>query len=752
MFSVQIAPRIILAASGRACRPVRFRWELRGAKRCIYIQPSGMIGTMNVLRSTESPTFGNGLNPAQLQAATFGAHVNGSDVTTAGAAAGPLLIIAGAGTGKTNTLAHRVAFLLLQRVAPERIALLTFTRRAAQEMLQRAERIAHAALRESVRSSAFHPNVTRMLWSGTFHSIGNRLLREYAHVLGLDPSFSVIDRGDSADLIDLKRHELGFAKQAKRFPRKDTCIAIYSHRVNTRGTLAQSLESNYPWCAEWRDELTQLFRAYVQAKQTQQLLDYDDLLLYWHLLTQEAAVAGELGERFQHVLVDEYQDTNTLQGEILLAMKPDGAGMCVVGDDAQAIYSFRAAAVENILEFPTRFAPPAQIITLDRNYRSLQPILDAANVLMSESTRQYQKQLHSEQPSAQKPWYVTVEDDGNQCLYIVEQVLEKREQGTPLKQQAVLMRSAHHSDMLEVELVRRNIPYVKYGGLKFLEAAHVKDVLALLRFIDNPRNRLAGFRTLQLLPGIGPAIAEKCLNALENAAFAMQSLGSFRVPAAAANDWQTLVALLSELHEAREWAGQMTRVRQWYEPHLQRLYDAAHVRQGDLEQLELIALQSPSRERFVTELTLDPPQASGDEAGPPLRDEDYLILSTVHSAKGQEWDSVFVLNVNDGSFPNEFAAGKPALIEEERRLLYVAITRAKRDLHLVAPLKFYVTQQSRWGDKHVYGARSRFLTEPVLAAFESCAWPTHAAQSIAAPVGSSVRIDAAARLLDMWED
>jgi DNA helicase-2/ATP-dependent DNA helicase PcrA len=708
-----------------------------------------MIARMNVLANTQSTTFGSGLNPAQLQAATFGARGTDSDVTNR--AAGPLLIIAGAGTGKTNTLAHRVAFLLLQRVAPQRIALLTFTRRAAQEMLQRAERIAHAALRESPRSSAFHPNATRMLWSGTFHSIGNRLLREYAHVLGLDASFSVIDRGDSADLIDLKRHELGFTKLPKRFPRKDTCIAIYSHRVNTRGTLAQSLEANYPWCAEWRDELTQLFRAYIQAKQAQQLLDYDDLLLYWHLLTQEPSVAGELGQRFEHVLVDEYQDTNTLQAEILLAMKPDGAGLCVVGDDAQAIYSFRAAAVENILEFPARFTPPAQIITLDRNYRSLQPILDAANVLMSEGTRQYQKQLHSQLPSAQKPWYVTVEDERNQSLYVVAQILEKREQGTPLKQQAVLMRSAHHSDVLEVELVRRNIPYVKYGGLKFLEAAHVKDVLALLRFIDNPRNRLAGFRTLQLLPGIGPAIADRCLNALADAAFAMQSLASFRVPAAAENDWRALAQLLAELHDTHEWAGQMTRVRQWYEPHLQRLYDAAHVRQADLEQLELIATQSPSRERFITELTLDPPQATGDEAGPPLKDEDYLILSTVHSAKGQEWDSVFVLNVNDGSFPNEFAAGKPALVEEERRVLYVAVTRAKRDLHLVAPLRFYVTQQSRWGDKHVYGARSRFLTEPVLAAFESRVWPTEREQPIGTPVGSNVRIDAAARLLDMWE-
>jgi DNA helicase-2/ATP-dependent DNA helicase PcrA len=489
----------------------------------------------------------------------------------------------------------------------------------------------------------------------------------------------------------------------------------------------------------------------VQAKQMQQLLDYDDLLLYWHLLTQEPSVAEHLGNRFEHVLVDEYQDTNTLQAEILLAMKPDGAGLCVVGDDAQAIYSFRAAEVANILDFPMRFTPPAQVIALDLNYRSLQPILDAANALMAEGTRQYRKQLHSGQPSAQKPWYVTVEDDLDQCLYVVEQVLEKREQGIPLKQQAILMRSAHHSDVLEVELVRRNIPYVKYGGLKFLEAAHVKDVLALLRFIDNPRNRMAGFRTLQLLPGVGPAIADRCLNGLDDAAFAMRSLASFRVPAAAEHDWQTLVQLLNELHETREWDGQMTRVRHWYEPHLQRLYESAHVRLGDLEQLELIAAQSPSRERFITELTLDPPQVTGDEAGPPLQDEDYLILSTVHSAKGQEWDSVFVLNVNDGSFPNEFAAGKPALIEEERRVLYVAIARAKRDLHLVAPLRFYVTQQSRWGDKHVYGARSRFLTEPVLAAFEARVWPSEREQASVVQVSGNVRIDAAARLLGMWE-
>jgi DNA helicase-2/ATP-dependent DNA helicase PcrA len=698
----------------------------------------------------DTRAFGHGLNPAQMRAATHGTPRRRSD-HAGGVDAGPLLIIAGAGTGKTNTLAHRVAFLLLNGVAPQRIALLTFTRRAAQEMLHRAERIANTELRSASRSGASFE--TRMMWSGTFHSVGNRLLREYAHVLGIDPSFSVIDRGDAADLLDLERHELGFSKLDKRFPRKDTCLAIYSHRVNSRGTLTQSLDANFPWCAEWRDELTRLFRGYVRTKQKQQLLDYDDLLLYWHVLAQEPAMARELGARFDHVLVDEYQDTNALQAEILLSMKPTGEGLCVVGDDGQAIYSFRAASVENILQFPTRFAPPANVVPLERNYRSLQPILDTANALMAESACQYQKQLTSEMPSRQKPWYVTVEDDRNQSQYVVEHILEKREQGIALRHQAVLMRSAHHSDTLEVELVRRNIPYVKYGGLKFLEAAHVKDVLAVLRWIDNPHNRLAAFRSLQLLPGIGPSVAGKCLEALEKAAFDLAALADVRVPPATQSDWTPFVRLLTDLHAAKQWAGQMSRVRQWYEPHLQRIYDAAHVRQGDLEQLELIAMQFPSRERFITELTLDPPNATGDESGPPHKDEDYLILSTVHSAKGQEWDSVFVLNVTDGSFPSEFATDNPLQIEEERRLLYVAITRAQRDVHLLAPLRFYVSQQHRWGEKHVYGARSRFMTDSVLATVEPRVWPAATdARTNPSTASAPIRIDAAAHLLRTWDE
>jgi DNA helicase-2/ATP-dependent DNA helicase PcrA len=713
-----------------------------------------------------------------------------------------MLIIAGAGTGKTNTLAHRVAHLLMCGVSPERILLLTFTRRAAQEMLHRAERITPEAMRAvaaarissaaagppatdppsadppsadppsadppatdppsadpptaaaRARAHASLPDVSRALWSGTYHSIGNRLLREYARVLGLDPSFSVLDRGDAADLMDLVRQELGYAKKEKRFPRKDTCLAIYSHRVNSAQPLARTLEEHFPWCSEWEDELKALYRRYIEVKQSQHLLDYDDLLLHWRLLVQDAAVARELGQRFDHVLIDEYQDTNKLQAEIVHAMKPDGAGVCVVGDDAQAIYSFRGATVENILDFPKRFAAGAEIVKLEQNYRSRQPILDAANTLMQAAERQYQKALRSSRAAAHKPCYVSVQDDRAQALYVVEQVLSAREQGVLLRRQAVLMRSSHHSDVLELELVRRNIPYVKYGGLKFLEAAHVKDVLAVLRWADNPRNRVAAFRALQLLPGIGPGMADRCLKVFEASGYSWPLLFDYRMPAAAADEWSALAALLGKLTSMTEWAGQLGLVRAWYEPHLERIYDASRVRAADIEQLERLSMQYATRERFITELTLDPPRASGDLAGDPSLDEDYLILSTVHSAKGQEWDSVFVLNVADGNFPNEHAAGKPHLIEEERRLLYVAMTRAKEHLHLIAPLKYYVTQQSRVGDAHVYGARSRFMTDALLARFDQKAWPAAPAASAAARASAgeaSVRIDAAAALRAMWD-
>jgi DNA helicase-2/ATP-dependent DNA helicase PcrA len=657
----------------------------------------------------------------------------------------PLLIIAGAGTGKTNTLAHRVAHLFMQGVAPERLLLLTFTRRAAQELIRRAQHIVSIAKREECAAL----NASRLPWAGTFHSVGNRLLRRYAARAGLSESFSVADRGDAADLLDVVRQELDLARKDKRFPRKDTCLAIYSHRVNSQCSLEHSLKDSFPWCLPYHDELQQLFRRYVAVKIEQSVLDYDDLLLYWHALMQESDVAREFGALFDHVLVDEYQDTNVLQAEILHALKPDGAGVCVVGDDAQAIYSFRAATIENILQFPQRFPRPATVIALEQNYRSVQPILDASNALISEGARQYQKQLHSSRASRQKPKYVSVQDDVAQAEYVITQVLEARERGIALHRQAVLMRSSHHSDVLEVELTRRNIPFVKYGGLKFLEAAHVKDLLALLRWADNPRNRIAGMRVLQLLPGMGPAAAQRCFKVFEAASFEWQWLGTYHVPKLTIDAWSPFVETMQALARPDGWPQQIEIARRWYEAQLERLYESAEARRGDLEQLQLLSRQYASRTEFVTELTLDPPQATSDRAGPPLLDEDYLILSTIHSAKGQEWDAVHVLNVADGALPSEFATGKPELIEEERRLMYVAMTRARDELHLIRPLKYYITQQSRGGAAHVYGGESRFITPEVKQCLEVIAWPAHATAIGSAP--AERRVDVGAKLLKLWD-
>jgi len=680
------------------------------------------------------------LNPAQRRAARHG-HRDDDAIR-----AGPLLIIAGAGTGKTNTLAHRVAHLVLEGVEPARILLLTFSRRAAVEMIRRAQRVVGAALGEvSGRGSAV-PEAVRLPWSGTFHSIANRLIRHHCGRLGLSESFSVLDRGDAADLMDVVRHELGFSRTEKRFPRKDACLAIYSHRVNTQGTLSDTLAQLYPWCAEWEAELTRLYRAYVERKLAIQALDYDDLLLYWHAMMGDVALARGVSGRFDHILVDEYQDTNVLQAEILLRLRPDGTGVTVVGDDAQAIYSFRAATVENILAFPSRYAPAAEVVTLEENYRSSQAVLDAANALIAGGARQYRKVLRAARGQGTRPQYVTVADDQGQAEYVVARVLEARERGVLLKRQAVLFRSSHHADVLELELVRRNIPYVKYGGLKFLEAAHVKDLLSVLRWADNPKNRVAAFRALQLLPGIGPGWADRIFTRFEAGASAWAGLREMRAPTDGWGAFADLMAVLGD--PGGPWPGQLARVREWFEPHLERIYDSAQVRAADLVQLERIAQQFATREQFLTELALDPPQASGDLSGAPVLDEDWLVLSTVHSAKGQEWDAVYVLNVSDGSFPSEFSTGRPESIEEERRLLYVAMTRAKTDLHLVAPFKYYLTQQARNGDRHVYGARSRFLTPPVLACLEEVAWPGAREQD--APERSARRLDVGEMLRRMW--
>ena len=657
------------------------------------------------------------------------------------AEAGPLLIIAGAGSGKTSTLAHRVAWLIEQGADPRRIMLLTFSRRAAAEMIRRVDLILIEFNR--VRGAV----TDGLAWAGTFHAIGARLLREYAETIGLAPAFTIHDREDSADLMNLLRHDLGFYKTEKRFPTKGTCLAIYSRAVNGEFPLDEVLGSYFPWCAIWQDELRALFAQYVETKQHQHVLDYDDLLLYWAHMMLEPSIAGEISERFDHVLVDEYQDTNRLQASVLLALRPNGNGLTVVGDDAQSIYSFRAATVRNILDFPGHFSPRAEMVMLEQNYRSTQPILTAANAVIELAEERFTKNLWSERTSVERPQLISVRDEADQALYVVEKVLESREQGLALKTQAVLFRASHHSGPLEVELTRRNVPFVKFGGLKFLEAAHIKDILAFLRWAENPRDRVAGFRVVQLLPGAGPATAARVLERVAQQADPVAALDDIKPPAAAAEHWSAFVEAVRLLRgRAAGWPAELDLVRRWYEPHLNRIHDDAVLREADLLQLLQIASTYPSRERFLTELTLDPPDATSDRAGDPLLDEDYLILSTIHSAKGQEWKSVHILNAVDGCLPSDLATGTSAEIEEERRLLYVAMTRARDHLHVIVPQRFFVHGQRSNGDRHMYASRTRFIPAALLEHFECCAWPRAAATGAAAkPVRSPVDIRARVR-------
>ncbi|HEY8580115.1 MAG TPA: ATP-dependent helicase [Beijerinckiaceae bacterium] len=683
-----------------------------------------------------APTYLDALNPEQRRAVEHGAGP--------GAACGPLLVIAGAGSGKTNTLAHRVAHLIVGGADPGRILLLTFSRRAASEMRARVERIGRRVLGDAASAAS-----DALTWAGTFHGMGARLLRLYAPHIGLDPAFTIHDREDSADLMNLVRHDLGFSATEKRFPSKGACLAIYSRCVNARCDLDEALGRSFPWCIGWSAELRALFAAYVDAKQAQNVLDYDDLLLYWAEMAREPTIAADIGARFDHVLVDEYQDTNRLQSEILTAVKPTGQGLTVVGDDAQSIYAFRAATVRNILDFPSAFDPPAQIVTLDRNYRSTGPILDAANAVIGKAKERFTKNLRAERAGGEPPRLVTVADEAEQAVYVARRILDGRENGVPLKQQAALFRASHHSGPLEVELTRRNIPFVKFGGLKFLDSAHVKDMLAILRWMENPRDRVTGFRLLTLLPGVGPRSAERVIAALAEDPAPFERLRALDPPMRGVEDWRLFLELVARLTgDKPAWPADLDIALRWYEPHLERAHEDAAARKADLLQLQQIAAGYPSRERFLTELTLDPPDATSAQAGPPLKDDDYVILSTIHSAKGQEWRSVFVLNAVDGCIPSDLATGSDEEIEEERRLLYVAMTRAKDSLHVVTPQRFFRHQQAGSGDRHVYASRTRFIPEDVLARFHVCRGEV--GQPMAAARPAVGQVDLKARMRGAW--
>ncbi|MGZ5891290.1 MAG: ATP-dependent helicase [Caldimonas sp.] len=649
----------------------------------------------------DAATF-RSLNEAQRRAVDYG-------IEPGARRHGPLLVIAGAGSGKTLMLAARVARLVLAGADPSRILLLTFSRRAAAEMERRVGRVLHEAL-----GLAPLRGVPRLPWCGTFHAVGARLLRAHAAQLGLDPSFTVDDRGESEDLLHVLRQRLGLAATRKRFPQKSTCLAIYSRVVNSRAALADVLAASWPWCGDWHDELKRLFAAYAAEKEAQRVLDFDDLLVWWAAALAEPALAAAMAGRFDHVLVDEYQDTNRLQAEILFALKPDGHGLTVVGDDAQSIYSFRAAEVRNILDFAARFSPPAEVVTLERNYRSTAPLLAASNAVIALAAERHAKALWSDTPVVEPPAIVWVGGESEQAAWVADRVLQLRETGLALKSQAVLFRAAQHSAALELELTRRNIPFVKYGGLRFLEAAHVKDVLAILRFAANPRGERAGLRALQLVPGIGAANAARLMALAAGAADPGAALQEFVPAPATAEAWRGFAGLVASLRRpGSSWPAEIGEVERWYRPQLDRLHDDAAPRAADVAHLVRLAAGYPSRERFLTELAPDPPAATSDESGPAGHDEDYLILSTIHSAKGQEWSAVSVLNVVDGCIPSDMATGNDAEIEEERRLLYVAMTRARHHLHLLVPQRFHVTQQAAWGDRHVYAAISRFLPESI---------------------------------------
>ncbi len=636
------------------------------------------------------------LNPEQLAAAQHGD--------------GPLLIVAGAGTGKTATLVHRVAHLIGQGAEARRILLLTFTRRAAGEMLRRVEAV--------LAATGNGRGASERVWGGTFHAMAARLLRIHARDIGMEPDFTILDRGDAEDLMHVARTALGLGRGGSRFPQKSTCLDVYSRCVNAQLSLNEVLHSAFPWCLPAEEGLAQLFARYTDSKEQQQVLDYDDLLLFWRGLLADPAGGPRVRERFDYVLVDEFQDTNALQADIVSLLRPNCTGVTCVGDDAQAIYGFRAATVRNILDFEERF-PGAEVRTLTRNYRSTAAIVTATNALIAEAAERREKDLWTERHDGGRPVLATCRDDDEQTQWLCERLLEHREQGIELKRQAVLFRAQHHSMALEMELSRRNIPFHKYGGLRFVEMAHVKDLVSFLRLAENPRDAMAGLRVLGLVPGIGPKTAAALLDTLAGAGGDFSVWGGARVPEPARAVWPAVAELFATLVAAGpgEVSAQVHAVRSVYGPLLERRYENVQARLRDLEQIEALAARAQSRSQFLAELVLDPPAYTQELAGPPLLDEDYLILSTMHSAKGLEFDVVYVIHAADGNIPSDMATGSAAEIEEERRLFYVACTRAREQLYVTHPLRYY-TQPWAKADTHGYAQRSRFLTEAVLEHFE----------------------------------
>jgi DNA helicase-2/ATP-dependent DNA helicase PcrA len=625
------------------------------------------------------------------------------------------LVIAGAGTGKTRTLIHRVAALVDRGVPPERILLLTFTRRAAAEMLSRAEKLVGSA------GSRVH--------GGTFHSVGHRLLRQFGPSAGLPADFTIMDQGDAEDLMQLARGAKGFAKTSKRFPKKETLHWLYSRHINTELPLDELLHRDTPHFLEYEEQITSLFADYTLRKQERNLVDYDDLLVFWALMLESSpALASRICGMYDHVLVDEYQDTNLLQARILRGMCTGTRKLTVVGDDAQSIYSFRGAHFRNILDFPRQF-PGATMITLAQNYRSTQPILDLSNMVISRAEERFTKELYTDREGGEKPWLVTAKDEAQQTRFVVDRILQLHESGMPLAEMAVLFRAGYMSADLEIELANRKIPFEKWGGLKFLEAAHVKDVLAFLRVSENPRDEVSWYRILMLMPGIGDSTARSMMETMQERSWDPDAFTHLIAPPKARDAHRSLAAMLRQLRgvtnrdgdtAGAKVASDIAAVRGIYDSVLKEKYDRPEARLADLDQLRTIAAGYPSRTSFLAALALDPPSSTQDLAGGSESESDALVLSTVHSAKGKEWKAVFVIWAVDGWFPSSKAVEDPDELEEERRLMYVALTRAKDELAVIYPMQVYGSrrsadysfdQLSRFLDRGVRGTMQRIVVE-----------------------------------------
>ena len=604
--------------------------------------------------------FRGELNERQYEAATWGA--------------GAALVVAGAGTGKTRTLVHRVAWLVGHGVPPEEIVLLTFTRRAAQQMLTRAASLLDGRC--------------ALVRGGTFHAFCLTILKQYAPKLGYPSTFTVLDRSDAEDVVDILRGSFVSRAEGKRFPKKRTLVSVFSAVRNRGKSIEEILESQYPHFLEFSDALSDLFAAYVQYKKEQGLMDYDDLLvLTLKLFDQEPEVRRAIASKNRYVLVDEYQDTNRAQALLVRGFSSVHGNVMVVGDDAQSIYRFRGADIGNIMRFPEEYAGAA-VIKLEQNYRSTQSILNLANTVLGRARRQFEKNLFTERPAGDPPGLVPAPDDRVESRFVSQVVLQLREQGIPLNDMAVLFRSGHNSYDLEVELGRKNIPFVKYGGLKLSEAAHIKDIVAHLKVLENPRDIVAWNRILQLLEGIGPKTAGRIVEWVQRGDESPYSIEGGPFSAAYIDSLTRLFSVLQQLRSKESLlATQLDAIVDYYAPILRSRYSEDYPkRETDLEHLAGVAAAFTDRASFLDSIALDPVELTAIDVEEEEQDEPPLVLSTIHSAKGLEFKVVFVIQALDGVLPSSYSVGDQEAMDEELRLLYVAITRAEDHLFLSYPM------------------------------------------------------------------